>query len=52
VGLPTAYGLAKALGVPLRVFSAALELPPDEREEARRRWAKAEVARLEAQLRP
>ena len=52
MGLPTAYRLAKALGVPLRAFQAALELTLDEREERRRRRAKAELARLEAQLRP
>jgi len=52
MGLPTAYRLAKALGVPLRAFQAALELTLDEREERRQRWAEAELARLEAQLRP
>ena len=52
MGLPTAGRLAKAIGVPLRVFIAALRLTLDEREESRRRWAAAEIARLEAQLRP
>jgi hypothetical protein len=49
MGLPTAERLAKAIGVPLLVFSAALERTLDGREEFRRRWAAAELARLEAQ---
>ena len=49
MGLPTAERLAKAIGVPLLVFSAALDRTLDEREESRRRWAEAELARLEAQ---
>ena len=52
MGLPTAERLAKAIGVPLRVFIAALRLTLDEREESCRRCAEAELARLEAQLRP
>jgi len=49
MGLPTAERLAKAIGVPLRVFSAALKLTVDEREELRRRWADAERVRREAE---
>ena len=49
MGLPTAEGLAKAIGVPLRVFSAALERTLDDREESRRRWAEAERVRREAE---
>ena len=52
MGHQTATRLAKAIGVPLRVFSAALERTLDEREESCRRCAEAELARLEAQLRP
>ena len=50
MGLPTAERLAKTIGVPLRVFSEALKRTLDEREESRRRWAAAELARLEAEL--
>lgn len=49
MGLPTAYRLAKAMGIPLRVFSAALERTLDEREEFLRRCAEAERARREAE---
>ena len=52
IGLPTAERLAKTIGVPLQVFVAALERTLDEREELLRLWAAAEIARLEAQLRP
>jgi hypothetical protein len=51
MGLPTAERLAKAIGVPLQVFSVALERTLDEREDLRRRWAAAELARLEAEQR-
>ena len=49
MGLPTAERLAKAVGVPLRVFSAALERTLDEREELLRLWAEAERVRGEAE---
>ena len=50
MGLPTAGRLARAIGVPLRVFSAALERTLDDRQESRRLVREAERARLEAQL--
>ena len=49
MGLPTAERLAKAIGVPLLVFSAALERTLDDRQEFRRRWAEAERVRREAE---
>jgi hypothetical protein len=51
MGLPTAERLAKAIGVPLRVFSAALKRTLDHRDEFRRRLREARLALLEAQLR-
>jgi hypothetical protein len=51
MGLPTATKLAKAIGVPLRVFASALERTLDDRQEFRRLVREAERARLEAQLR-
>ena len=51
MGLPTAERLARALGVPLQVLCAAVRLTLDERQELRRRWAEAELARLEAEVR-
>jgi len=49
MGLPTAERLAKAIGVPLRVFASALERTLDEREEFLRLWAEAERVRREAE---
>jgi plasmid maintenance system antidote protein VapI len=49
MGLPTAYRLAKALGVPPRAFWAAMELTLDEREERRARELEAERVRREAE---
>jgi uncharacterized membrane protein len=51
MGLPTAERLAKALGVSLGVFAAALERTLDDREETRRRVRQARLALLAAQLR-
>ena len=48
MGLPTAERLAKAIGVSVGVFSAALERTLDEREEFLRRCAAAERVRREA----
>ena len=49
MGLPTAERLAKAIGVPLRVFASALERTLDEREEFLRLWAEAERVRRDAE---
>ena len=49
MGLPTAGRLAKAIGVPLQVFDAALERTLDDREEFLRRCAAAERVRREAE---
>jgi hypothetical protein len=49
MGLPTGERLAKAIGVPLLVFSAALGRTLDEREELLRLWAEAERVRREAE---
>ena len=50
MGLPTATKLAQAIGVSVGTFAAALARTLDEREESRRRWVDAELARLEAEL--
>jgi hypothetical protein len=50
MGLPTAERLAKAIGVSVGTFSAALERTLNEREEFLRRWAEAERVRREAEL--